>query len=148
MKQSLKSGSASYCCILFLVIALVELLDTAAGLNVTLTSREERMALGADIDAKLFLRGTRFERVATAADNSSFVVIRMDTLFHSIHLSFPPGTGNGYKPARRRLGLDLAPRQRGKASQFWLGNRRHYVHYRSIISQSPRACKEAARKSS
>ena len=80
------------------MIALVELLDAAACLDVTLTTREERMALGADIDAKLFFRGTRLERVAATADNGSFVVIRMDTLLHSIHLSFPPGTGNGYSP--------------------------------------------------
>mgnify|MGYP007128042481 CR=1 FL=1 len=106
------------------------------------------MALGADIDAKLRLRGTRLERVTATANYRSFIVLRMNTLLHIYTPHFPPGTGNGYKLTMRKLGLDLAPLLRGKASQFWLGNRRHYVHYRSIISQSPRACKEAARKSS
>ena len=82
--------SASSCCILFLAVALVELLDAAACLYVTLTTREERMALGADIDAKFRFRGASLERVAATADNRSFVVLRMDTLFHSITPLFPP----------------------------------------------------------
>lgn len=82
---------------LFLAVALVELLDAAACLYVTLTTREERMALGADIDAELRLRGARLERVATAAGDRSLVVLRMDTLFHSLHLAFP-----------QRLGIDTS----------------------------------------
>ena len=116
MKQSI--SALPILAFLFLAVTFIEFLNTSACLDVTLTSREERMALGADIDAELRLRGARLERVATTADNGSFVVIRMDTLLHSIHLSFPPGTGNGYKLTMRELGLDLAPLLRGKASQF------------------------------
>lgn len=82
--------SASSCCILFLAVALVELLDAAACLYVTLTTREERMALGADIDAKLRLRGTRLERVTATANYRSFIVLRMNTLLHIYTPHFPP----------------------------------------------------------
>ena len=80
-----------------LAVTLVELLDTAARLDVALTSREERMAFRANIDVELFLRGARLERVATAAGDRSLVVLRMDTLFHSLHLAFP-----------QRLGIDTS----------------------------------------
>ena len=95
--------SASSCCILFLAVALVELLDAAACLYVTLTTREERMALGADIDAKLRLRGTRLERVAATADNRSLMIFRMDTLFHIYTPHFSPNW-EFYKPSVRKLG--------------------------------------------
>ena len=68
------------------------------------------MALGADIDMELRDRGARLERVTTAAGYRSLVILRMDTLFHSLfHLAFPQ-TGIRYKPALRKLGLDLASR--------------------------------------
>ena len=85
--------SASSCCILFLAVALVELLDAAACLYVTLTTREERMALGADIDAKLRLRGTCLERVTATANYRSFIVLRMNTLLHIYTPHFPPRSG-------------------------------------------------------
>ena len=82
MKWSRASLLCSFHC-LFLGIALVELLDAPAGLDIALTSREERMALGADIDAKLLLRGACRELVAAAAGDGRLVKFRMDTFLHS-----------------------------------------------------------------
>lgn len=75
-----------------LAVTLVELLDTAARLDVALTSREERMAFRANIDVELFLRGARLERVAAAADDGCLIIIRMDSLFHADTPRFPPKT--------------------------------------------------------
>ena len=80
-----------------IAVALLELVNTSTGINQLLLTGEERMALGADIDAELRLRGARLERVATAAGDRSLVVLRMDTLFHSLHLAFP-----------QRLGIDTS----------------------------------------
>lgn len=119
---------------LFLCITLVELLDTTAGLDVTLTTSEERMALRANINAELVLYGARLERVTATADNSSLMIIRMDTLLHSIHLAFTPRNWELIQDRSAQPWLDLAP-HRGKASQILTGNRRHYVHYLPIIAQ-------------
>ena len=83
---------------LFLAVALVELLDAAAGSDITLTTREERMALRAHVDADLRLRGTRRERVAATADDLCVIVIlRMNALLQFFHLAFP-----------QRLGIDTS----------------------------------------
>ncbi len=73
-----------------LLITLVELLDATACLNVTLTTRKDRMALGANINTKLLLRGTRLERVAAAASYRSFKEFRMNPLLHTYTPLFPP----------------------------------------------------------
>ena len=78
-----------------LAVALVELLDAAAGSDVTLTTREERMALRAHVDADLRLRGTRRERVAAAADDLRLrIILRMNAFFHVFPPRFAPKTGN------------------------------------------------------
>ena len=77
---------------LLLAVTLVEFLNTSASLCVTLTPREKRMALGADIDAKLLLGGSRRELIAAAASHRSLEELRMDTFFRLLHLTFPkPG---------------------------------------------------------
>ena len=63
-------------------VALVELLDTSACSNVTLTSCKERVAFRAHIDAQLLFRGARLERVAATADYGSLKVFRMNTFLH------------------------------------------------------------------
>ena len=119
---------------LFLCITLVEFLNTSACLNVALTTSEERMAFRANVNAQLVLNGARSKGVAATADNLCLMVIRMNTLFHSIHLAFPPRNWELIQECSAQSWLDLAP-QRGKASQFSTGNRRHCVHYLPIIAQ-------------
>ena len=102
-----------------LAVALVELLDTTARLDVTLTTREERMAFRANVNMDLRLRGTRRERVAATADDLRVIVIlRMNTLLQFFHLAFPQRLGIGYKAALRLLGSDLASRIWGIASHI------------------------------
>ena len=102
-----------------LAVALVELLDAAARLDVTLTTREERMALRANVNMNLRLRGTRRERVAATADDLCVIVIlRMNALLQFFHLAFPQRLGIGYKEALRLLGSDLASRIWGIASHM------------------------------
>ena len=76
-----------------LLIALVELLDTATCLNVTLTASEERMALGANVDAQILLRGTGLEGIAATAGHSSLEELGMNTLFHIYTPHFPQELG-------------------------------------------------------
>ena len=84
-------------------VALVEFLDSTARSDVTLTSREERMAFRAYIDAKLLFRGTRLERIAATADYGSLMIFRMNTLLHIYTPHFSPNW-EFYKPSVRKLG--------------------------------------------
>ena len=65
-------------------ISLFELIDTPTGINQLLLAREERMAVAANIYFEYFaiLRRSRFERCATSARDSHFVIVRMDFRFH------------------------------------------------------------------
>ena len=66
--------------------ALVEALNTSAGVNQLLLTSVERMALGANFDVDLGLGGTSLDDVAASAGDGAVNVVRMDTLFHSFHL--------------------------------------------------------------
>ena len=44
------------------------------------------MTSGADFQSQLFLRGLGYEAVAASASYVTFFIIRMDSLFHVIHL--------------------------------------------------------------
>ena len=69
----------------FLVL-LFELIDAAGGVNQLLAASEEGVAVGADFNADIALvRGTRFEDVATGADDIEFVVSGMNTGFHVVN---------------------------------------------------------------
>ena len=78
-------------------IALLEAINTSAGINQFLLAGEERMALRADIDAQLLLHGTRFKRLAANAANDRLAVVRMDLFLHGIHLTL-----TGLSSLRRR----------------------------------------------
>jgi hypothetical protein len=49
------------------------------------------VALGADIDMQLFLRGARLELIAAAADYRSFEKLRMNSFFHYYTSLSPTG---------------------------------------------------------
>ena len=66
--------------------ALVEALNTSAGVNQLLLTSVERMALGANFDVDLGLGGTSVDDITASAGNGAVNVVRMDTLFHSFHL--------------------------------------------------------------
>ena len=91
-KLSLKKGRAlrpaPHCSVL--LVTLLEPLDAAALGLAAKTSREERMALRADVDAKLLLRGTRRKLVAAAASHRRLEILGMNSFFHALHLTFLP----------------------------------------------------------
>src|SRR2546421_5298770 len=61
-----------------LLEAALEALDTSAGIHQLLLARVERVALGADLDVQLRLRGTRLERVPAGAVHVRVDVVGMD----------------------------------------------------------------------
>ena len=62
--------------------ALVEALNTSAGVNQLLLTSVERMALGANFDVDLGLGGTSLDDVAASAGDGAVHLLGMDTLFH------------------------------------------------------------------
>ena len=67
-----------FCCSkLFDVELLLELINTTAGINELLLTGEERMALRADINAKIVLCGSCNESFAASALNCYFLIFRM-----------------------------------------------------------------------
>jgi hypothetical protein len=70
-------------------VFFLELVYATAGIDKLLLPCEVRMAVGANFYTEVLLNGTRFERIAACAGHRSYVVIRMNSLFHFIHLSPP-----------------------------------------------------------
>ena len=64
-------------------VLLVELIDAAAGIDELLLAGVERVALGADLDGDVLLRGAGLIHGAAGAADRGRLVIRMDTVFHS-----------------------------------------------------------------
>ena len=61
----------------------LELVNTSAGVNKLLLTREEGMALGANINLYFAaLGGSGFHNFATCASDFANFVIRMDSVFH------------------------------------------------------------------
>ena len=73
--------------LLLLCVTLVELLNTTTSCNIALTTSEERMALGANINSQLLLGGAGSEGVAATTNYLCFMEFWMDTCLHSIHLA-------------------------------------------------------------
>ena len=70
-------------------VALLEAVDTAAGVNQLLLAGKERVALGADFNAQLLLGGTGDEGVAADAGHGNLLILRMDAFLHVFHLFMP-----------------------------------------------------------
>ena len=68
-------------------IALLEAINTSAGINQFLLAAEERMALRANIDAQFLFDRTGFKGFTTNAAYNGLAVIGMDLLFHGSHLT-------------------------------------------------------------
>ena len=61
----------------------LELIYASARVNELLLTREERMALGADINSNLAaLRGLGFHNFAACASDGAYFILRMDSVFH------------------------------------------------------------------
>ena len=67
--------------------SLIELINTSACVNQLLLACVERVAVGADINTKLFLRGDRLECRTASTSDCCNVSLRMDVALHSFHLS-------------------------------------------------------------
>ena len=76
-----------FVCILH-AVALLEAIDTAAGVNELLLAGVVRVALGADFNAQLLLGGTGDESVAANAGHGNLLILRMDAFLHVFHLFF------------------------------------------------------------
>ena len=74
--------------LLFHIEALLEAINTSASVNQLLLAGIERMALGADINLHLFLRGTGLECFTAYAANDAFAVLGMDVFLHCCFTSF------------------------------------------------------------
>ena len=87
-KKDDPNGSSLFVWILH-AVALLEAIDTAAGVNQLLLAGEVRVALGADFNAQLLLGGTGDEGVAADAGHGNLLILRMDAFLHVFHLSVP-----------------------------------------------------------
>src|SRR3989442_14383 len=72
---------------LFRRVPLVEAVDAPLDVEDVLLTREERVALGADLDVELRLGRAGRERVAAGADDLRLDVFRMDLCLHGGRLS-------------------------------------------------------------
>jgi hypothetical protein len=71
-------------------VFLLELINSAAGIQELLLAGEERMAAGANFDAQLFLGRASFKGVAAGAGHLSYIVLGLNCCLHlNIHLSRP-----------------------------------------------------------
>ena len=86
-KKTTQFGSSFFACILH-AVALLEAIDTAAGVNELLLAGVVRVALGADFNAQLLLGGTGDESVAADAGHGNLLILRMDAFLHDFHLFF------------------------------------------------------------
>lgn len=61
---------------------LTELLNTARGIDEFLLSGKERMAIGANFEALIWLRGTHQVLGTTSTRDGGQIIVGMDSLFH------------------------------------------------------------------
>ena len=65
------------------IIALLESVNTAAGINKLLLAGEERMAVGANIYAHIALGGASFVGSAAGTSDYTRLIVGMDSLLHN-----------------------------------------------------------------
>lgn len=68
------------------IVSLLKPVDASAGINQLLLACEERVALRANINMKVFFGRTRFNDLAAGALDRSGLILRMDFLLHDFHL--------------------------------------------------------------
>lgn len=88
-KRSRKTAAFWLCVNLFVhTKALFEAINAPTGINQLLTAGEERMALGANFNTDVLFGRTGVNNLTASAGNGGLLVIRMDSLFHTVfHLS-------------------------------------------------------------
>jgi hypothetical protein len=72
--------------ILLDAVLLVELINTAAGVDQFLLAGIERMALGADLNGDVLLGGAGLDDRAASASDGGLLVIRMNSFLHCFSL--------------------------------------------------------------
>src|SRR5262245_33589645 len=83
LRTRFRRGRASLGCAAALAVALPELLDPARGVENLLLAGVKRVAHRAHLHMQLTAeRRLRLERVAAAADDGDFLVVRMDLGLH------------------------------------------------------------------
>ena len=75
---------------LFLTIAVAahKFIHTAGSVDKFLFAGEERMAFGANFNLEITLCGLSLDNFAASASNGCVNVVRMDSCFHYLHLTF------------------------------------------------------------
>ena len=63
-------------------VLLVELINTAAGVNQLLLAGVEGVALGADFNGDVLLGGAGLDDGAASASDGGLLIIRMDSFLH------------------------------------------------------------------
>ena len=67
-------------------VLLIELINTAAGINELLLAGVEGMALAANFDTDLGTGRTGLDHIAAGAGDGAIHIVRMDTCLHCVHL--------------------------------------------------------------
>ena len=65
-------------------VTLLETVNTSAGIDELLLTREEGVALGANFDLQLTLNGAGLKSITASATNDRLAVLRMDSFLHVI----------------------------------------------------------------
>jgi hypothetical protein len=70
-------------------VFLFEFVDATTGIQELLLPGKERVTYGADLDAQVRFNRTGLKAVAASASYVGDVVLRMNVLFHLVHLFLP-----------------------------------------------------------
>ena len=68
------------------IVALLEAINASAGIHKLLLACKERMALAANSPAKILFRGGSLDDLAACTTDCRFLILGVDSLFHSCHL--------------------------------------------------------------
>lgn len=68
--------------LLIQAVALLEHVNTPAGIDELLLAREERMALGANFNVDILLRGSGLNHIPACAGNSRLLILGMNLFLH------------------------------------------------------------------
>ena len=96
--------------LLIQAVALLEHVNTPAGIDELLLAREERMAFGTNVHAQLRFRGAGLKFIAAGAFHSRGFVFGMNTLFH-FHSPL-----SGF----HQISIGILPQRRKKSKPFFL----------------------------
>ena len=102
-------------------VLLVELINTAAGVDQLLLAGVEGVALRADLDGDVLLGGAGLDDLAAGAADGRALVIGMDSFFHVVHLMMSCPEAEIYGDTRRNA--NYSKPRRAMQAFFALGQK-------------------------